>query len=155
MAKVYILLSTTFFLFSCTFFTPSKDDYFQAVKAYWPAMQARWKSDAEFSERHAASFREGAAMERRMSSRFRQAKPSGRFTDVAQKSEIAAKAERWLSLSRLKSISNIRCVPADKLPGENCEMQVHLIGVDGKEEQLNGTWRFDVIDNKISIVGEV
>lgn len=133
----------------------SEVDYKSAVEDFWPTAQARWAEKAEFFDSHAESFRRGAELRRSVSASLGR-KDDGASTDkTANESADAARFSRWLSTASVEDVENIRCIPATNLPGENCEMEIFIKGLDGKDDKISGAWRFDQLNGKLAIVGYV
>lgn len=152
MTKTYMVLFALL-MFVLLLFLEEQEEYFEAVETYWPNVQAHWQKRTEFSKQHAQQFREGAALSQRVSAKLGQAAPDNRAEQIAREVEREVGYYLWLSQSKLKSLNNVSCVPADDLPGENCEMKLTLIGTDGKEKVLTSGWRFDEVDGKTTVVG--
>lgn len=152
MARLIFPIFIFLLVLGCSPSASSDTDYFKAVERYWPEAQAEFKNQSAFYERHAEGFREGAELRRNVAASLGRSDDGVSTDNVASQSEANAEAARWLSEAKLTSVSNIRCVPANALPGENCEMEVVVTGTDGKEHKMGGAWRFDKIDDAITIV---
>ncbi|QTD57265.1 hypothetical protein [Parasphingorhabdus cellanae] len=155
MIKTLYLFPALILSIGCAPSAPSKVEYKSAIEDFWPTAQAKWAEKAEFFDSHAESFRRGAELRRSVSASLGRQDDGASTDETANESADAARFSRWLSTAAVEDVENIRCVPAANLPGQNCEMEVLIKGLDGKDDKISGAWRFDKLDGKLAIVGYV
>lgn len=145
-----VLLPFLIMISSCV---PSEADYFEAIEDHWPNVQNDWLRKAEFAEGHAAAFQKGADLSKRVSKNLGVGDTSGSSLEIVEENTQKAEEARWASTSKPVSLTDLRCVLAEGLPGEVCEVRLQVRGTDGNKMDIDALWRFDEVRGELTIVG--
>ncbi len=152
--QTILLLSGLSLLSACG---ASDADYLAAVKRHWPKEQAVMRERADFADNMASKFAESAARSAQITASLRPASGGDEVAKAHLATSKDNKAEadqaRYLSQSTVTAVRDVRCAPAQGVPGDTCEMTVTIKGPDGKPHDVPGRWRFDQVGGALTVVG--
>ena len=135
----------------------SDADYLMAVKRHWPGELAVMRQRADFAENMAKKFAESAARSAQITARLRPASVGDEVAKAhlatSKDNQAEADQARYLSNSTVTAVRDVRCAPAEGVPGDVCEMTVTIKGPDGKPHDVPGRWRFDQVGGSLAVVG--
>lgn len=60
---------------------------------------------------------------------------------------------KYLASSVFVRVTEVHCVNAGNMPGQNCEITFVVRGPDGKEGVRNGSYRLDKREGRTAVVG--
>ena len=133
---------------------PQQADYDGAMERYWPKYLADQRRHVEFYEESIAATQRLERLDRlvpdSLSTPERREQPSARLLEERANLEKA----QYFAQAKFERTSDVSCTPAQKLPGDNCELTVRYSGPDGELFEERFTARFHTVDGRLELVGE-